>query len=403
MSQLGTYMLGAGAVLLSLVVAACSRKDQAVSEDASPSGEASSAIATLDAGKAAAEPPRERTPKERLDDHRQTLTALTEQEKYSEICKGAPWFNQIICNWAAARAGGKAVERPDGELFRAFFYKEHWKHVFGTIVGEPNESGDYIEVSVGGYRNHCVLSLVDTKFSSRGRFDMWVQEQPKTHEVTLNSGATANWVALEEAPLAKTLMGLAKSGGGIESTAMAKDVMKMIAQYETYAERKGDIPPVPGAPPATAPDAGTSTAPVVAAIETQPATAPAPVVPKAAPPVVRGSSESPPSQPTSAPTETPKAESAGGGVGGASFDKGAAAGAVGKVDVQSCRRPGGPSGSGHVTVTFAPDGSPSAVTVDGGPFPGTDVGTCIERMYRGAHVSAFTGSPVKIGKSFTLD
>lgn len=239
---------GTGAALMLLDLAACSKKDDA-SVDASTLGATSAMATTVDAGAPAPVPPPARTPKELLEDHRRSLATLAAEAKYAEVCKGAPWFNQTICNWVAARASGKAVERPDGELLRGYFAKEHWKHVNGTIVGDPQEAGDYLEVSVGGYRNHCVLTTVDTKFRTRGRFEMWVQEQPNTHEVTLNSGATANWVVLEEAPLAKNLMAIAKSSVDIESTAMAKDAMKMIAEYQTYAELKGEIPPVPGASP----------------------------------------------------------------------------------------------------------------------------------------------------------
>lgn len=247
---------GRPTALLLLVLAACSRKDQASAEDASPRGASSTVAASPDAGATPAEPPRERTPKELLDEHRRTLSAFAEQGKYTEVCKGAPWFNQIICVWVAARAEGKPVGRPDGELFRAFFYKEHWKHAYGRILGDPTAPGD-LEVSVNGYRNHCILELTDTKYSSKGNFNLWVQEQPETREITLNSGSTANWVVLEEASLAKALMDLAHSGGGIEGTAMAKDAMKMIAEYQTYAELKGEIPPVPGAAPTGAsPDAG---------------------------------------------------------------------------------------------------------------------------------------------------
>lgn len=87
---------------------------------------------------------------------------------------------------------------------------------------------------------------------------------------------------------------------------------------------------------------------------------------------------------------------------GAAFDRGAAAASLGGVNVASCKKPDGPSGSGHVTVTFAPSGSVSSAVVDGGPFPGTPVGGCIAGKYRSAHVPAFGGSPVKVGKSFSL-
>jgi predicted Zn finger-like uncharacterized protein len=97
------------------------------------------------------------------------------------------------------------------------------------------------------------------------------------------------------------------------------------------------------------------------------------------------------------------APAAGGGGSTAPFDRGAAAGALGSVNVQSCAKPGGPTGSGHVTVTFSPDGSVKSAEIDGGPFPGTPVGGCIAGKYRGVHVPPFAGANVRVGKSFTLN
>ncbi|MCA9584271.1 MAG: hypothetical protein KC657_02830, partial [Myxococcales bacterium] len=82
---------------------------------------------------------------------------------------------------------------------------------------------------------------------------------------------------------------------------------------------------------------------------------------------------------------------------------GAAAAALGGVNVSSCKKADGPTGSGHVTVTFAPNGSVASAAVDGGPFPGTAVGGCIAGRYRGARVPAFSGGPVRVGKSFTIN
>ncbi|HVJ94714.1 MAG TPA: zinc-ribbon domain-containing protein [Labilithrix sp.] len=93
----------------------------------------------------------------------------------------------------------------------------------------------------------------------------------------------------------------------------------------------------------------------------------------------------------------------GGGTSSAPFDRGAAAAALGAVNVQSCKKSDGPTGSGHVTVTFAPDGSVQSAVLDGGPFPGTAVGGCIAGKYRGARVPAFGGAPVRVGKSFTVN
>jgi predicted Zn finger-like uncharacterized protein len=96
-------------------------------------------------------------------------------------------------------------------------------------------------------------------------------------------------------------------------------------------------------------------------------------------------------------------ENAATGGSAAAFDRGAAASALGGIDVQGCAKPDGPTGAGHVTVTFAPDGNVASAVVDSGPFPGTPVGGCIAGKFRGAHVPAFSGGAIKVGKSFTIN
>jgi hypothetical protein len=271
------------AVTLGAVGTGCAKKSGAVSEDASATSSTAQASASAPPSvEVSAAPPEPKTPKELLEEHRRALAKLVDDEKYAEVCRGAPWFQPTICSWVAARAAGKGSERPDGELFRAYFGKEHWKHVYGTVIGDPKE-GYGIEVSVSGYKNHCLLTTTDTKFTSRGRFDLWVQEQVKLEEVTLNSGNVAHWVGLVEMPLARMLMSLAKSGGGIEATATAKDIMAQIASYETYAEQKEELPPVPGAAPPVPASAPSVTAAPAAAPQAE-ATLPAAKVPPAQPP-----------------------------------------------------------------------------------------------------------------------
>jgi hypothetical protein len=87
----------------------------------------------------------------------------------------------------------------------------------------------------------------------------------------------------------------------------------------------------------------------------------------------------------------------------APFDRGAAAAALGAVNVSSCKKSDGPTGSGHVSVTFSPDGSVSTAVVDQPPFAGTAVGGCVAGKYRGARVPAFSGGNVKVGKSFMIN
>lgn len=97
------------------------------------------------------------------------------------------------------------------------------------------------------------------------------------------------------------------------------------------------------------------------------------------------------------------AHAATGGGSKAPFDRGAASGALSGVNVQSCKKAGGPTGSGHVKITFAPSGSVSSAVVDRGPYPGTPVGGCVAGKFRSAHIPAFSGGPVSVGKSFTIN
>ncbi|MBK6459556.1 MAG: FecR domain-containing protein [Myxococcales bacterium] len=90
------------------------------------------------------------------------------------------------------------------------------------------------------------------------------------------------------------------------------------------------------------------------------------------------------------------------GIGGRPFDRASASAALSRVNLQSCARPNGPTGVGHVTVVFSPAGFVSSAVVDGGPFPVTAIGACISARFRGIRVAPFDGVPVSIGKTFTL-
>jgi hypothetical protein len=111
---------------------------------------------------------------------------------------------------------------------------------------------------------------------------------------------------------------------------------------------------------------------------------------------------------TAAPTATGPAPTAAppkpvdDGSGKPPFNRGEATAALGAVNISSCKKPDGPTGNGHVVVTFDPSGSVQSAVVDDGPYPGTPVGGCIAGKFRGPHVSPFSGSSVKVGKSFSL-
>lgn len=67
----------------------------------------------------------------------------------------------------------------------------------------------------------------------------------------------------------------------------------------------------------------------------------------------------------------------------------------------SCKRDGGPTGTGTASITFSPDGPVSSVTLSA-PFAGTPVGSCIQTVFKSAHVPAFSGSAVTLSKSFRI-
>jgi hypothetical protein len=71
------------------------------------------------------------------------------------------------------------------------------------------------------------------------------------------------------------------------------------------------------------------------------------------------------------------------------------------TSVASCKRPGGPTGTGSVAVTFSPEGPVSSVNVSA-PFGGTPTGSCIQTVFRNARVAAFSGSAVTLNKSFRI-
>ena len=66
-----------------------------------------------------------------------------------------------------------------------------------------------------------------------------------------------------------------------------------------------------------------------------------------------------------------------------------------------CQKASGVTGPGTASVTFAPDGSVSAVAVDA-PYAGTKEGDCAAAQFRRAKVNAFTGSPQTVRHSFEV-
>ena len=87
------------------------------------------------------------------------------------------------------------------------------------------------------------------------------------------------------------------------------------------------------------------------------------------------------------------------------FSKASAISALGAAasSAGSCKKPGGPTGPGKATVTFAPSGRVTTATVAGGSYAGTGVGGCVASVFRRAHVPPFSGSAVTVSKSFQIN
>jgi predicted Zn finger-like uncharacterized protein len=100
--------------------------------------------------------------------------------------------------------------------------------------------------------------------------------------------------------------------------------------------------------------------------------------------------------------EEPKAAAAGGDQ---PFSKSSAISALGAAAGQasSCKKLGGPTGSGKVTVTFANSGRVTSANVNGAPFAGTSVGGCVASIFRKAKVPPFSGSSVTVSKGFSIN
>jgi hypothetical protein len=87
------------------------------------------------------------------------------------------------------------------------------------------------------------------------------------------------------------------------------------------------------------------------------------------------------------------------------FDRSAAAASITDVSgtIQDCKVDGGPAGAGHVTLQFGPSGKVQSAIADQPPYADTPTGACIAGKFSQAHVPRFSGEPVKVGKSFSID
>jgi predicted Zn finger-like uncharacterized protein len=184
---------------------------------------------------------------------------------------------------------------------------------------------------------------------------------------------------------------VAMSGGDKSAETAPSATAETAAAATTEApkpEEKKEEPKPEEKKPEAAASATASAAPTAAAAtETKP-TGPTPgTVPGTTKPKEKEKEEAAPA-PTAGPFSISAAQAA----------LGSAAGSAG-----GCKKPGGPTGSGKVQVTFAPSGRVTSANVAGPPFAGTPVGGCVAGMFRRAKVPPFSGNPVTVSKSFSVN
>jgi predicted Zn finger-like uncharacterized protein len=223
--------------------------------------------------------------------------------------------------------------------------------------------------------------------------------RPAAATATPRAGSKKKLIVIAAAAAAALLViGLLVAGGG------KKDDPAVAANQDTAAVAEPVTKPAPEAaraepaptptPEAKGPEPAKEE--VKAAEAAPPAeTAPKPEPAAAAPKLAAGT----PSKTPDKAADKPAAAAAG------PFDTGAAKAALGGAagGVGRCKKPGGPTGSGKVQVTFAPSGRVTSATVAGAPFAGTPVGGCVASVFRGARVPPFSGSAVTVSKSFSIN
>jgi predicted Zn finger-like uncharacterized protein len=182
--------------------------------------------------------------------------------------------------------------------------------------------------------------------------------------------------ATTSAPVAANDPAAAAAGGAAPSPDTAKAPSVGAARRSSGGSQASS----PAAPP-----------PAAVAVNTPPPAAPA--GPRSLEQMMGGAVGAKPAAPAAAP--------AGGGTD--PFDRGAASGSLGSIDVSGCKKPDGPTGPGHVSITFSPSGTVATAIVDQPPFAGTAVGGCVAGKFRSAHVPPFAGGPTKVGKSFVIN
>lgn len=111
-----------------------------------------------------------------------------------------------------------------------------------------------------------------------------------------------------------------------------------------------------------------------------------------------------PAAPETPPTATFKPVSPGNSAAAEPFSISAASEALDAAAARAskCRKPGDPSGTARIRLTFANSGRATQAVVEGKPFAGTQTGGCIASIMRSARVPEFSGQRRSITKTVLI-
>ncbi len=89
---------------------------------------------------------------------------------------------------------------------------------------------------------------------------------------------------------------------------------------------------------------------------------------------------------------------------GRPFNRDAAQAVLGIAASQapSCKRPGGPTGTGKALVTFDTDGQVVIANIVGDDIAGTPVARCVAGIFQRIKVAPFSGDRATVSKAFTI-
>jgi outer membrane biosynthesis protein TonB len=191
------------------------------------------------------------------------------------------------------------------------------------------------------------------------------------------------------------------SGRRDDKSVASSSKVPTVATSVASAEPSAPPPPPPPPPAATAEVASAQAEPVA---ERDPAPAPAPATAEVAPEPKPEPKAAPAPQPQFVPQPPPAVavKDTSPAVDPNAFNESAARSRLGQANgvLVFCNKKG-LTGAGTASVTFNPDGTVGAVTMDP-PFAGTPAGDCVAGQFKRTKVSSFQGAPRTLKHSFDV-